>query len=145
MKKNFNVIQIHGFKGLVIAAFIVCCLAAGFIAFPGFICMYGWNAVASRVTEIPSIGIIQGLLLWGIMIAAYFALKKDRVVVCFKTPKGLSEDELKEVFADLKKQSQEDPILQAMLKAREAELKVKPVEDKKEDTAEVGAGTNSKD
>gem|GEM_PF-4782601 len=66
-------------------------------------------------------------------------------MVCFKTPKGLSEDELKEVFADLKKQSQEDPILQAMLKAREAELKVKPVEDKKEDTAEVGAGTNSKD
>ena len=36
---------------------------------------------------------------------------------------GLSEEELKAVFADIKKQSIEDPILHAMMKAREAELK----------------------
>ena len=38
---------------------------------------------------------------------------------------GLSEEELKAVFADMKKQAKEDPILQAMMKAREAELKYK--------------------
>ena len=42
-----------------------------------------------------------------------------------KTPQGLSEDELKAVFADIKKQSLEDPILHAMMKAREAEMKYK--------------------
>ena len=124
MKKNMNVIQIRGIRGLLIAIFVGCCLAAGFIAFPGFLCMAVWNLIAEHVQEIPSIGIIQGLLLWGILIASYFAFKKDRVVVCFKTPQGLSEDELKAVFADLKKQSEEDPVLQAMLKAREAELKL---------------------
>ena len=42
-----------------------------------------------------------------------------------KAPKGLSDEELKAVFADIKKQAQDDTILQAMIKAREAELKLK--------------------
>ena len=50
-----------------------------------------------------------------------------------KSPKGLDEEELKAVFADIKKQSIEDPILQAMLKAREAELKNKQQEEKNEE------------
>ena len=144
MKKNMNVIQIRGIRGLIIAVFVGCCLAAGFIAFPGFLCMALWNIIAEHVQEIPSIGIIQGLLLWGIMVASYFAFKKDRVVVCFKTPQGLSEEELKAVFADLKKQSEEDPVLQAMLKAREAELKLqKDSSDEGKDV--VTAGSNDKD
>ena len=36
-----------------------------------------------------------------------------------------SDEELKSVFADIKKQAQDDTILQAMIKAREAELKLK--------------------
>ena len=42
-----------------------------------------------------------------------------------KAPQGLSDEELKSVFADIKKQAQDDTILQAMIKAREAELKLK--------------------
>lgn len=47
-----------------------------------------------------------------------------------KAPQGLSDEELKAVFADIKKQAQDDTILQAMIKAREAELKLN--EDQKE-------------
>lgn len=125
MRNNLNVIQIRGVRGLIIAGLVVCCLAAGFIVFPGWVGMQAWNLMASYVESIPAIGLIQGVLLWGILIAAYFTFKKDRVVVCFKSPKGLDEEELKAVFADIKKQSAEDPVLQAMLKAREAELKMK--------------------
>ena len=64
------------------------------------------------------------------MIASYFTFKKNRIVVCVKTPKGLNEDELKAVFADLKKNNTEDKIVQAMLKAREAELKIQEGEQK---------------
>ena len=83
------------------------------------------NFITNFVSNMPKIGLFQGTLLWGIMIAGYFAFKKDRMVVCFKTPKGLSEEELKEVFSNIKKQAEEDPVLQAMLKAREAEFKLK--------------------
>lgn len=133
MKNNLNVIQIRGIKGLVIAGLVVCCLFAGFIVFPGWVGMHIWNYVATNLISIPSIGLVQGVLLWGILVAGYFAFRKDKVVICMKSPKGLDEEELKAVFADIKKQSIEDPILQAMLKAREAELKNKQQEEKNED------------
>lgn len=46
----------------------------------------------------------------------------------------MSEEELKSVFSDLKKQSVEDPVLKAMLKARETELKIKTEEQNLENT-----------
>ena len=55
----------------------------------------------------------------------------------------MSEDELKAVFEDVKKQSKEDPILQAMLKAREAELKYKAQEELKNNDQEQIAKSDS--
>ena len=136
MRNNLNVIQIRGIRGLIIAGLVVCCLAAGFIVFPGWVGMHLWNIAASYIENLPAIGLIQGVLLWGIIIASYFTFKKDRVVICFKSPKGLNEDELKAVFADIKKQSLDDPILQAMLKAREAELKIKAQESEENENSE---------
>lgn len=142
MKKNLNVIQIKGIRGLIIAGLVVCCLAAGFIAFPGWVGMHIWNFVAAQVESIPAIGLFQGILLWGIIIAAYFTFRKEKVVVCMKTPQGLSEEELKAVFADVKKQAQEDPILQAMLKAREAELKYKAQESEQQQDIDINTDSH---
>lgn len=129
MKKNLNVIQIKGVKGLIMLIMVGCCLVAGFIVFPGWVAMNIWNVLASLVNNAPSIGIIQGVLLWGIIVASYFTFRKERVVVCMKTPQGLNEEELKAVFADIKKQTQDDKIIQAMLKARETELKLNEKEE----------------
>ena len=129
MKKNLNVIQIKGIKGLIMLVMVGCCLVAGFIVFPGWVAMNIWNVLASLVNNAPSIGIIQGVLLWGIIVASYFTFRKERVVVCMKTPQGLNEEELKAVFADIKKQTQDDKIIQAMLKARETELKLNEKEE----------------
>ena len=125
MKKKLNVIHIKGMRGLMLACFVVCCAIAGFIVFPGWLGMNAWNLLASYIESLPEIGLFQGILLWAIMITSYFLFRKEKVVVCFKSPEGLTEDELKTVFADMKKQMHEDPIMQAMLKAREAELKYK--------------------
>ena len=125
MKHNMNIIQIRGIRGLILAGAAVCCLAVGFIGFPGWVFMHIWNFGASYTDVVPAIGIIQGILLWGIIIASYFAFKKDKFIVCVKSPDGLSEDELKSVMADLREQNAQDMIIQSMLKAREAELKYK--------------------
>ncbi len=129
MKKNINVIQIRGIRGLIIAGMVVCCLFAGFVLFPGLVAMVAWNAVAEHVSQIPAIGIIQGVLLWGIIVASYFVFRKEKLVVCMKSSQGLSDEEIKSVFADIKKQAQDDKIIQAMLKARETELKIKDSEE----------------
>ena len=128
MKKNLNVIQIRGVKGLILVGMLICCLAEGFIAFPGWVAMHIWNFAAAYL-ELPAIGIIQGVLLWGIIVASYFTFRKEKLVVCMKSSQGLSEEELKTVFADIKKQAADDKIIQAMLKAREAELKAKEAEE----------------
>ena len=125
MKKNFNVIQIKGFRGILYLAFIGVCLAAGFGWFPGWLCMHAWNYTASFFIQIPTIGIIQGLLLWGIIAASYFTFRKDKLVVCMKASEGLSEEELKAIFADMKKQVQDDTFLRNMIKAQSAELRIK--------------------
>ena len=137
MKKNLNVIQIKGIRGLILLGMALCCLFAGFVVFPGWIAMQVWNYLASFNTNIPSIGIFQGILLWAIIIASYFTFRKERLVVCMKTPEGLSEDELRAVFADMKKQAQDDKIIQAMMKARDTELKLKNAENNENEQPEI--------
>ena len=39
MKKNLNVIQIKGVKGLIMLVMVGCCVVAGFIVFPGWVAM----------------------------------------------------------------------------------------------------------
>ena len=144
MKKKLNVIQIKGIRGLIMAAFVVSCLAAGFIVFPGWLSMNIWNLMVDYTNNLPTIGLVQGVLLWGILVAAYFTFRKEKLIVCMKSPQGLSDEELKSVFADMKKQSIEDPILQAMLKAREAELKYKKAEAGKPEAEVVGSDSTPK-
>lgn len=143
MKKNLNIIQIKGVRGLIVAGFAVCCLIAGFIAFPGWLGMNAWNWISNYCLELPKIGLFQGILLWGIIITSYFIFRKEKVVVCMKSPQGLSEDELKAVFEDMKKQAKEDPILQAMMKAREAEIKYKAQQDLEISDSEKAIETDS--
>ena len=128
MKKGFNVIQINGIRGLIVGAMVVCCLIAGFVAFPGWVIMHLWNfsflhVNAQYLTSVPDIALLQGILLWGIVVAAYFTFRKNRLIVCMRAPQGLSEEEIKSVFADLKDQAKDEMILKAMMKANELELK----------------------
>ena len=146
MKKNLNIIQINGIRGLIIAVLVACCLVAGFIAFPGWVCMHIWNFGTSYTTQVPTIGLFQGVILWGIIITTYFTFKKDRLVICVKSPQGLNEEELKAVFADLKEKStKEELILKSMLKARETELKLKAEDSKnnQQNDLEVNSESNS--
>ena len=129
MKKNFNIIQIKGFRGILYIAFIGCCLIAGFGWFPGWVCMKLWNVLASNIIQIPTIGIFQGLLLWGIIAASYFTFRKEKLVVCMKSSEGLSEEELKAVFADMKKAANDDSFLRNLIKSQKAELRIKNLSD----------------
>ena len=129
MKKNFNIIQIRGIKGILLVAFIGCCLAAGFVIFPGLVAMHIWNFLVNYTANLPTIGLVQGVLLWGILVASYFTFRKEKLVVCMRSSDGLSEEELKEVFQNIKRQAANDIIIQNMIKAREAEIKIKKLSD----------------
>ena len=106
MKKNLKVLQINGFRGLLLTLFIICCLIAGFIAFPAFLSMNTWNYFALRTGSFPSINFYEGLLLWAIITFSVFIFNKRKLIVSFNTQQELTEDEVKEVLSKFKSQSE---------------------------------------
>ncbi len=100
MKRNFNVIRINGFKGLVIAAFVVGCLVAGFLIFPGWVCMNIWNYVSGFFYQMPSMQMIHGIMLWAIIALSAYALNKGNFSVSFGTsvPMPANEERIKEII-----------------------------------------------
>ena len=122
MRRNARIIQINGFRGLLTALFIITCLAAGFIAFPGFVAMNIWNYFAG--SNVPQINLYQGILLWAIIFLTYFIATKQRVAVSFASPRELNEEELKTLMERVKMQSQARMINKMILKNLEENDKI---------------------
>ena len=114
MKRNAKIIQISGIKGLITALFVVTCLAAGFVAFPGFVAMNIWNHFAG--SSVPEINLYQGILLWAIVALVYFIANKQSFSVSFESPKELNEEEMNALMERIRMQSQAKMLNQMMIK-----------------------------
>lgn len=142
MKKKLRVIQINGFRGICFALAIVSCLFAGFVVFPGYVAMNIWNFISIKTMLFPTLGLLQGTLLWGIMVVSYMILKKRHVMICFKNPTELSDEELDEVMERIKMETTAQMMTDVIAKSRMAK---KPTiisgeeftEPKKEDELEI--------
>lgn len=102
MKRNLRIVQIKGFRGLLLTLFIISCLIAGFIAFPGFLTMNLWNYLAAETGSFPLINFYQGVLLWAIIVFSIFIFKKRKFIVSFSSKHELTEDEVKDVVSRIK-------------------------------------------
>ena len=125
MKKNFNVIQINGIKGLIMAGGIVACLFAGFVMFPGMVMKTVWNIISSSIGIIPQIATLQGVLLWGIVVVSYFAFRRKGFMVEFKSADDLSRDEMDEVMQRIRMERQSDILTKALMKKKKMEDEAK--------------------
>ena len=73
MNKLGKVIEIRGIRGLFLAIFVACCLVTGFTVFPGFVAMHIWNLFTPYITDMPSMTLIHGVMLWAILFLVWFA------------------------------------------------------------------------
>lgn len=129
MKRNAHVIQISGFRGILLAIFVVSCLIAGFVGFPSFVAMYAWNFTANFVA-IPTIGIVQGLMLWSIIaITGFIVNDRKKYLVAFSPKSQLNDEEMKKIMERVKMQSDAKLINSMILK----DMKAMEEENKKED------------
>ena len=126
MKRKAHVIQITGLRGILMAIFVVSCLIAGFVGFPAFVAMYAWNWAASFFA-IPTIGIIQGLMLWSIIAITGFIINdRKKYLVAFSPKSQLNEDEMKKIMEKIKMQTNAQMINSMILKDMQAmEEKIK--------------------
>lgn len=81
MNKKINVIKINGFKGILLAVFIIGCLIAGFLIFPGWVCKNIWNFTAQYFSAMPSMTLLHGSILWVIVALSTYALNKGKLSI----------------------------------------------------------------
>ena len=91
MNKHFRIIDVNGFRGLLLFLFIVVCLISGFFAFPGYVAMILWNAIVPTV-GLPIINLFQGILLWAIIAFVIYMFSNHKVVIVMQSKHKLSKD-----------------------------------------------------
>ena len=103
MNKKFNVIKINGFKGLLLAGFIVGCLIAGFLIFPGWIFKGLWNFMAGYFEQMPVMTLIHGIMLWCIIALSLYATNRGNFAISFgtSTPMPNNEERIKEIIKQI--------------------------------------------
>ncbi len=101
-KNNVRVIQINGFRGLMLTFFIVSCLIAGFIAFPAFLTMNIWNYLLAKSASMPAINFSQGVLLWAIIVISAVLFNKKRFILSFSAEQELSENQVQKIVSKVK-------------------------------------------
>lgn len=105
-KNNMRIIQISGLRGILMVVFIATCLAAGFIAFPAIVAMNAWNWAANFIA-VPTINIVQGLMLWAIVaISGYIINERKKYLFSFSPKNKLSDEEVQRILENVKTQSQ---------------------------------------
>ena len=63
MNKDFKVIQINGLSGVLILGFITTGMVCGFILFPIWVLMMGWNSIVAEIFKGPTINYFQGMFI----------------------------------------------------------------------------------
>lgn len=118
MKRNFNVIEINGFKGIAVALFMLCCLATGFIVFPGWLCMHVWNFVSAYFLDMPVMSLLHGSILWAILALSFYAINNKKFLISFKSvgprPRDYNEERIKQIIKQI--QERNSQVLQSSQK-----------------------------
>lgn len=108
MNKRGRIIEIRGFKGLLTAIFIFCCLVTGFTVFPGFIAMNLWNVIAKNVTNMPSMQLLHGVMLWAIIFLIWYAFSGKQFSLHFGCEGSMSDERLQELVEQIQRENEEN-------------------------------------
>ena len=100
MNKNFKVFQIHGLTGLLFIAVIMAGLFFGFILFPIWAIMMGWNGTVGNIYNGPLINYYQASLLWGFISLCVYLFLKNSITIKIHTSDNLDEDNVKKLIEE---------------------------------------------
>jgi len=92
MNKNFKVFQIHGLTGLLFVCIIMACLVCGFVLFPIWLIMLGWNGMVEEMHRGPIINYYQASLLWAFFAICAYLLLRNSIKIKIYTSDEIGED-----------------------------------------------------
>ena len=101
MNKNFKVVQIHGLSGLLMLGFVAVGLFCGFVLFPIWVIMTGWNELVGNILSGPIINYYQASLLWIFLaLCSYLVLRNSISIKFHKADDDLDEEDIDEIIED---------------------------------------------
>jgi membrane protein implicated in regulation of membrane protease activity len=98
MNKNFKVVQLNGLMGLFLLGIIITGMICGFVFFPIWIIMVGWNEIATNMLNMPAISYYQAFLLWICLALCSFLALRNSVSVKVQTNEEIEDEELSDFF-----------------------------------------------
>lgn len=107
MHKRGRIIEIRGFRGLLTALFIICCLITGFTVFPGFIAMKCWNLLVPYITDMPQMQLFHGIMLWTIIFLIWFAFNGHFPSLHFGCNTAMNDEEIKDFIETIKREKEQ--------------------------------------
>lgn len=98
MNKNYKVVTINGFRGVLAVIFIVFGLIAGFIISPGWVCMKTWNYFFENSAVVTTMNLFQGVMMWTIIALSLYALNNKKSLIGFNSFQGLTPEQIKDIM-----------------------------------------------
>lgn len=100
--RKVRMIEVRGISGLLKLGFVGICAVAGFGVFPGVALMFLWNTFLASNALMPEIGLVQGLLLYGICVVCYALHSRPKFSISCGSFNDLSDEELEQIFIKAK-------------------------------------------
>ena len=90
-KNDFKVFQLHGLSGLLFFGIVISGLFCGFVLFPIWMIMTGWNSMLATAYNLPVINHYQASLLWVFIVLCCYLVMKNSISI--KIHKSEYDDE----------------------------------------------------
>ena len=107
MNKNFKVVEINGLSGLLILGFVATGLFCGFILFPIWVVMMGWNNIVGAIFNGPNINYFQASLLWSAFILIFYLLLRNSISIKIQKEEALNHKDIKDIINNIKHKESE--------------------------------------
>ena len=141
--KGPKIIQIAGFRGIMLASFIGICLFAGFVIFPGWVAQEIWNYTGANYITLPSISLWQGVLLWAMIALSIYLFNDRKFAISFQQPSELSEEEMRFLMERIKMHRQAQKLNAMVLKSNDIKFIKKDIETNQKNDNRAGNDSSS--
>ncbi|MFH0702193.1 MAG: hypothetical protein V2B14_01470 [bacterium] len=101
MNKNFKIFQIQGLSGLLILTFIFIGLFGGFIVFPVWAIMTGWNILIANTLNVPIINYFQAALLWLALLLLFYLIFRNSFLIKIQKDEIFDNRDIKDIIKEI--------------------------------------------
>ena len=107
MNKNFKIVQISGLSGILLVGILFTGIFCGFMLFPVWLVMMGWNAVIASSFNAPIINYLQAALLWSAIVIVFYILLRNSISIKIQKDDGIEQRDIKDIISEIREKDLE--------------------------------------